>query len=268
MITVNIDPVAFRLGPFSVHWYGLMYVVGIVIGLLVAWPYAKSKGITQEQLLNVAWVAIPAGLIGARLYYVVQQPLGPFIEQPWRVFAFWEGGMAFYGAIFAVVLAVIIMAWRMKISIWKFLDVAVIFAVVGQFFGRIGNIINGDVLGYPTTLPWGFIYAHPDSFAANHTIAYQPAAIYEAMTNIILFAILWTIRNKVKPGILFFTYVFGYSLGQIIVFFWRDNEILLFGLKQAQLTAIAVFIATAIGFAVFTWWRRRHSIPEQLPVSK
>src|SRR5271157_5097970 len=123
MVRIDINPVAFSIGPLSVHWYGLMYIVGIVIGLLVAWPYAKYKGITVEQLLNVAWVSTLAGLIGARLYYVLQQPLGPFIAQPWRIFAVWEGGMAFYGAVFAVVLTVVIMSWRMRVSIWKFLDV-------------------------------------------------------------------------------------------------------------------------------------------------
>jgi phosphatidylglycerol:prolipoprotein diacylglycerol transferase len=251
MIVINVDPVAFAFGPFSVHWYGLMYVVGITVGLLVAWPHARYKGITQDQLLTVAWIAIPVGLVGARLYYVLQQPLGPFIDQPWRILAFWEGGMAFYGAVFTVVVAVIIIARRMKLSIWSFLDVTVIFASVGQFFGRIGNIINGDVLGYPTTLPWGFEYTNPNSFAQRHDIAYQPAAVYEAIFNIILFSILWSIRKKVQPGILFFVYIFGYSIGQILVFLLRDNEIIFWGLKQAQLTAFAVIVAAAIGFVFY-----------------
>jgi phosphatidylglycerol---prolipoprotein diacylglyceryl transferase len=254
MITINIDPVAFSIGPFSVRWYGLMYVVGITVGLLIIWPYARSKGITRDQLLNVAAIATPAGLVGARLYYVFQQPLGPYISEPWRILAVWEGGMAFYGAIFAVVLVIIIMAWRMRVSIWKFLDVGVIFAAAGQFFGRIGNIINGDVVGYPTGLPWGFIYANPDSLAPRHDIAYQPAAVYEAIINIILFSMLWLLRNRVKPGILFFTYIFSYSLSQIIVFIWRDNEVVLLGLKQAQLTAIIVMMVAAIGFF---WFMRR-----------
>jgi phosphatidylglycerol---prolipoprotein diacylglyceryl transferase len=254
MIVINVDPVAFSIGPLEVRWYGLMYVVGITVGLIVASYYARSKGITSDQLLNIAYIAIPAGLVGARLYFVIQQPLGPYLAQPWRILAFWEGGMAFYGAIFAVVLTIVIMAWRMKVSIWKLLDVAVIFAVVGQFFGRIGNIINGDVIGYPTTLPWGFVYANPNSFAPRHDIAYHPAAVYEALINIILFSILWWLRNKFQPGILFFIYIFGYSISQIIVFFWRENEIVLLGLKQAQLTAIAVIIVA--GF-VFWWYLRR-----------
>jgi phosphatidylglycerol:prolipoprotein diacylglycerol transferase len=168
--------------------------------------------------------------------------------------------MAFYGAIFAVVITVAVLCWRLKIPIWKMLDVSVIFATVGQFFGRIGNIINGDVIGYPTNLPWGFIYANPNSFAPRHDIAYQPAAVYEAIINIIIFGILWSLRNRVKPGILFFVYIFSYSLSQILVFFVRDNEIIFAGLKQAQLTAIGVIIATAILF--FWYWKHQPLEPK------
>ena len=146
----------------------------------------------------------------------------------------------------------------MHLSVWKFLDVAVLFAAVGQFFGRIGNIINGDVLGYPTTLPWGFMYTNPNSFAPSHDIAYQPAAVYEAIINIIIFVILWRLRHKFRDGILFFIYIFLYSLSQVLIFFVRDNEVILFGLKQAQLTAIGVIIVAAIG--LFFFLRRQSGI--------
>jgi phosphatidylglycerol:prolipoprotein diacylglycerol transferase len=253
MIVINVNPVAFTIGTLAVHWYGIMYVVGISIGLLVAWPYAKSKGITAEQLETVAAISIPAGLIGARLYYVVQQPLGPYLSQPWRILAFQEGGMAFYGAIFAVVIVLIIITWRMRFSIWKLLDVAAIFAAVGQFFGRIGNIINGDIIGYPTTLPWGFVYANPNSFPPSHTIAYQPAAVYEAIINIIIFSILWMLRNKYRPGVLFFIYIFLYSISQFLIFFVRDNVVVFLGLKQAQITALVVMLVAAV---IFVWFLR------------
>jgi phosphatidylglycerol:prolipoprotein diacylglycerol transferase len=265
MITININPVIFSIGSLSVRWYGLMYVVGITIGLLVAWPYAKWKGFTEDQLEKVVYWSVPAGLVGARLYYVIQQPLEPFLSQPWKIFAVWEGGMAFYGAIFAVVLVILIAGWRMKISILKFLDVAALFAVVGQFFGRIGNIINGDIIGFPTKLPWGFVYANPNSFAPSHTIAYQPAAVYEALIDILLFAFLWTLRKKVKPGILFFYYIIGYSISQIIVFIWRDNEVIFLGLKQAQLTAIAVGIAAVIGFFLVRAGQRKTAVKIETP---
>jgi len=265
MITININPVIFSIGALSARWYGLMYFVGITIGLLVAWPYAKWKGFTDEQLATVVAFAVPAGLVGARLYYVIQQPLGPFLSQPWKIIAVWEGGMAFYGAIFAVVLVILIAGWRMKISILKFLDVGALFAVVGQFFGRIGNIINGDVIGYPTKLPWGFVYTNPNSFAPSHTIAYQPAAVYEALIDILLFAILWTLRKKVKPGMLFFYYIIGYSISQVIVFIWRDNEVIFLGLKQAQLTAIAVLVVAVAGFFLVRAGQRKTAVKIETP---
>jgi phosphatidylglycerol---prolipoprotein diacylglyceryl transferase len=267
LVTINIDPIIFSVGGLSVHWYGLMYVVGIVVGLLVAWPYSRSKGVESAQMEKIVLYTVPAGFVGARLYYDIQQPLEQFVQQPWKLIAVWEGGMAFYGAIFAVVLTIIILAWKMKIPVWKFLDTAVIFASVGQFFGRIGNIINGDVIGYPTTLPWGFIYAHPGSFPPRHDIAYQPAAAYEALINILLFSLLWSLRNRVKPGILFFVYIAGYSLSQVIVFIWRDNEIVFWGLKQAQITALGVIVAAGVLYCFYA--RKKEKTAEiEKPISQ
>ena len=261
MIVININPVIFSIGPVTARWYGLMYAVGIAAGLLIAWPYARSRGFTENQLQKILYWAIPAGLIGARLYYVIQQPLGPYIAEPWRILAFWEGGMAFYGAIFAVILVLLIEARRLKLSVLKLLDVAAILAVVGQFFGRIGNFINGDVIGYATKLPWGVVYANPNSFAPRHDIAYQPAAAYEAIIDVLLFGLLWWMRNKVKPGILFFVYILGYSISQIAVFFVRDNEVVLFGLKQAQLTAMGViFIAVVVSLIIS---KRQHELAQE-----
>ena len=256
MIVININPVAFSIGSLSVHWYGLMYLAGITVGLVVAWPYAKYKGFTETELEQVVAWSIPSGLVGARLYYVLQQPLGPYLSEPWRIFAFWEGGMAFYGAIFAVLLALMILTRRLKISILNLLDVAALFGVVGQFFGRIGNLINGDIIGYPTGLPWGVIYANPNSFPPRHDIAYQPAAVYEGLIDILLFCLLWYFRKKLQPGVLFFIYIIGYSLSQIIVFTWRDNAVVFLGLKQAQLTAIGVIIVAFIIFSLVLWQQR------------
>jgi len=257
MITININPVLFTLGQVNVRWYGLMYVVGISVGLLVIWPYARWKGIDGNRLMTIVIWSVIAGLIGARLYYVIQQPLGSYLSEPWRIFAAWEGGMAFYGAIFGVMIVFLIAGWRMKFSILPLMDVAALFAVVGQFFGRIGNFINGDVIGYATTLPWGVVYANPNSLAPRHDVAYQPASIYEAISNILIFILLWTLRKKLKPGVLFFIYIIAYSVSQIIVFVWRDNEVILLGLKQAQLTAIGVIIVSIIVFMFVRYRQRR-----------
>src|SRR5690606_24838454 len=149
--------------------------------LWVVTPYAHWRGLSDDDLWDAVWPSIIAGLIGARLYYVVQQPLEQYVAEPWRIVATWEGGMAFYGAVFGVALALWWVARAKGIPIWAYLDVGGIFAIIGQAFGRVGNIINGDVVGAPTNLPWGFVYIHPNSFVADHTVAYQPAAVYELL---------------------------------------------------------------------------------------
>jgi len=255
-IVINIDPILAQIGPVAIRWYGLMYDVGIVVGLLVAYPYARRRGLSDDDIWAAVWPSIVAGFIGARLYFVLQQPLGPYLSEPWRIIATWEGGMAFYGAIFGVVIALAIVTWRRRIPLWTVLDAGALFAVVGQAFGRIGNIINGDIVGAPTDLPWGFVYAHPNSFVADHTVAYQPAALYELGFNILLFALLWYLRDRLpRSGMLFNVYLAGYSVGQFVLFFLRASEpITALGLKQAQLTALAVLAASA----VLAWWLLAH----------
>ena len=244
MIVINIDPVLLYIaGHPLVRWYGLMYVVGILVGLWVIIPYGRARGISEDDVWSLFWPAAIAGLVGARLYFVAQSDPLSYLPQPWRIFATWEGGMAFYGAIFGGVIAIAYVCWRRKIDFWRVLDMAAIFAVVGQSFGRIGNIINGDILGYPTNLPWGFVYVNPNSFAPVKGIAYQPAAVYELLFNIVFFVVLWQLRFRFKtPGMLFATWLVGYSIGQFLIFFVRDNVVLYFGLKQAQLTAIVVLL--------------------------
>ncbi|MHB1134711.1 MAG: prolipoprotein diacylglyceryl transferase [Chloroflexota bacterium] len=250
-IVIDINPVLVQIGPLAVRWYGLMYVVGIAVGLWVVAPYARQRGIGEEELGDVVLPAALAGLIGARLYYVAQQPLEPYLAEPWRIFATWEGGMAFYGAVFAVALTLVIYARRRGLPLWRLLDVGAIFAVVGQSFGRVGNIINGDIIGEPTNLPWGFIYRHPDSFVPDHTVAYQPAALYELLFNLTLFGLLWWLRLRLpRGGLLFAVYLMLYSLGQFFLFFLRTEPLVALGLKQAQLTALAVLVAGAI---LFVW---------------
>ncbi len=261
-IAINIDPILLQLGPFAVRWYGLMYVVGILAGLFVALPYARQRGLDEEKVWTLFWPAAIAALVGARLYYVVQSDFGAYLAQPWRIFAFWEGGMAFYGAVVGAAAALAVGCQRQKISFWTLVDAAALFAVVGQGFGRIGNIVNGDIVGYPTDLPWGVVYLHPRSFVADHTVAYQPAAFYELLFNICFFAILWSLRFRFRrPGMLFATYLIIYSIGQFAIFFLRDNEVLFWGLKNAQLTALVVLAVAA----PLWWWLRGRGESEMAP---
>src|SRR6266446_9606871 len=253
-IYININPVIFHIGPIELHWYGLMYALAIIIGLQIIRGYTTRKGITQTMVYRVLWWCVLAGLLGGRLYFVVQQPnlVSYYLAQPQHILATWEGGMAFYGALF---LTIPVLFWRARverINPLVALDAGVLFAAAGQIFGRIGNIINGDIIGYRSTLPWSTVYQNSNSWAclnpATCNVPVQPASFYELLTNIVLLLLmLYLARRLRRPGVLMLVYLFGYCITQFALFFTRDNLIVSFlglnwGLKQAQWTSLVLFL--------------------------
>jgi len=266
-ITINIDPVL-RLGPLPIHWYGIMYAVAFLVayqfGVL---PYAIRRGIPKAVAEKITVWTIIFGLLGGRLYYVIQQPdlWQNYVLHPINIIAFWQGGMAFFGAIIVGFATLAICAWRYGYNPWIALDGGVLFAVVGQPIGRIGNIINGDILGAPSTLPWATAYSNPDAILQPHfslctpaqCIAYQPAAAYEALGTILIGAILYLllIRRNPRPGVLAITYVGLYAISQLILFQFRASEPQgPLGLREAQWTAIAMLVLAVP--ALYFIWRR------------
>jgi phosphatidylglycerol---prolipoprotein diacylglyceryl transferase len=255
-IYVNIDPIIVHLGPLALRWYGLMYVVGIIIALWVIKGYTARKGIDQDMVYRVLWWCIAAGLIGGRLYFVIQQPnlFTYYLPNPIHIIATWEGGMAFFGAIFLVIPTLFWRARVERINPLVLVDAGVLFAAAGQIFGRIGNLINGDIVGYPSTLPWSTVYINPNSWAcqAGSTICgvpVQPAAAYELITNLVLLAFMLYLARRVRrPGILMLVYLFSYTITQFFLFFVRNNiyvklfNVIDWHLKQAQWTSLIVFI--------------------------
>ncbi len=277
-IIINIDPV-FHIGPLAIHWYGVAYVVGITAGLLAILRYTKRLGIDPENVYSVFWWAALAGLIGGRLYFVIQQPdlVSNYLEKPLNIIAVWNGGMAFFGAIFLGIATVAFVAWKRKLPIWLALDIAAFFAAVGQIFGRFGNLVNGDITGYaagtlsvppdtnscalptsapclgyvsdPHVVPWATLYTNPHAFTQT-SVPVHPAAAYEMLMNLILLAILIPLLlrlPRVKMGLVSLVYLGGYAITQIIVFFFRGSEPItpFLGIdvfKQAQWTGIFVLI--------------------------
>jgi phosphatidylglycerol---prolipoprotein diacylglyceryl transferase len=265
-ITINVDPVL-NLGPLPIHWYGVMYAVAFLVayqfGVL---PYALKRGLSKPVAEKLCVWTIIFGLLGGRLYYVVQQPdlWHNYILNPINIIAFWQGGMAFFGAIIVGFATLAILAWRYGYNPWIALDGGVLFAVVGQPIGRIGNVINGDILGAPSTLPWATAYSNPHAILQTgfslctraQCIAYQPAAVYEALGTICIGIVLYLlIRRNVRAGVLAITYVALYAISQLILFEFRASEPPgPLGLREAQWTSIAMLV---LGVPVlFLLWRR------------
>jgi phosphatidylglycerol:prolipoprotein diacylglycerol transferase len=260
LIKIGIDPVLITIGGLKIHWYGIMIAIGLYVGIQVALADSPRRGISRDQLLNTALVAAVLGIVGGRLYYVVQNDPNFFLHHPAQILAVWQGGMAFYGAIFGGAIALLISAWRWHIPVWSLLDVGALGMTIGQAIGRVGNIINGDIVGYKTN-GWGFQYTNPHTFGPLNTPV-QPANLYELLISLALFLILWSLRKRIHPdGILATLYVVLYSVSQFFIFFLRDNVVVLGGLKQAQVTAIIVIILTLPFIAYLLWNERRQSRP-------
>ncbi|HLZ24335.1 MAG TPA: prolipoprotein diacylglyceryl transferase [Ktedonobacterales bacterium] len=302
---INIDPIFLRLGSIAIHWYGLAYVVAICIGLWVILRYTRGLGLHEDSIWGVfIWTAI-AGLVGGRLYYVIQQPdlLHNFILKPYNIIAVWNGGMAFFGAIFAGTAMLFFIAPRYGINRFIAIDCGALFAAVGQIFGRFGNIVNGDILGQalsatpinipaetcahapcvayvsdPHYLAWAEVYLNAQSFAPQG-IPFQPAPVYEILLNLVILAILLPLRYRlprIKAGLFFVLYLALYAVSQFIVFFARGSEPItpflgVTALKQAQWTAVFVFLA-CIALAFLVWrfsrpWAYSETDPVPLPAS-
>lgn len=280
IIHINIDPVI-QLGGLSIHWYGVLYAVAFWVGLRYGVvPFLGKYGIARQRAEQMCFWVIVVGLIGARLYYVVQSSPpqgGSWLSHPGEIFAVWHGGMAFFGAVIFAVPFIVFLAWRNGLNGWLILDAGAVFAVMGQPIGRIGNIINGDILGHASSLPWATAYFNPnavlqDGFclsgrpfdyqsgsvtcAANTVYAYQPAAAYEAIGTILIGLVLWRLFLRRLPvGTLILVYLELYAISQFLIFFLRGTEpTVALGLKQAQWTALVIGLAVVPALV----WVRRH----------
>ena len=274
-IHLNINPILFSLGPLAVHWYGLMYVVAIVVGLWLVRGYVMRQGIKEEQVYRMLWWCVGAGLVGGRLYFVIQQPdlVSDYLLQPQHILATWEGGMAFFGAVFLIIPVLFWRALKERLNPLVVLDAGALFAACAHPFGRIGNLINGDIIGYPSTLPWSTVYDNAASWACQNPSAgtchvpVQPAAGYELLLNLVLIAVLFVLAQRFRrPGMLLVTYLFGYAITQFLVFFARANTIvplftLNWGLKQAQWTSLVVLLL----LIPLTIWIRRWRFARPIP---
>ncbi|MBO0794748.1 MAG: prolipoprotein diacylglyceryl transferase [Ktedonobacteraceae bacterium] len=274
-IHINIDPVIFFLGPLAVRWYGLMYVVAIVMGLWLLRKYIARQRILWDQAYRMLWWCVVAGVVGGRLYFVIQQPdlVQNYLLKPQHILATWEGGMAFYGAVFLIIPVLFWRAIKERLNPLVVLDAGALFAAYAQPFARIGNIINGDIIGYPSTLPWSTVYDHPASWACRNQAAgtchipVQPASAYEILANLLLIGILLLlVRRYRRPGMLLLTYLGGYALTQFLVFFTRANTVvslftLDWGLKQAQWTSLIVLLL----LIPLTLWVRRWRFAQPIP---
>ncbi|MCL5960476.1 MAG: prolipoprotein diacylglyceryl transferase, partial [Chloroflexi bacterium] len=233
------EPVFIHVGHFTVQWYGVGIAAAIAVGFFVALREAKRKGISQDDVYSMGtWVVI-AGIVGARLLHVIDK-LDYYLANPGSIIAIQGGGLAIYGAILGGAMAGIIYVRRRRLPLGKMTDAIAPALILGQAIGRIGCTINGDAVGSPTDLPWGFVYINPGAMAPSLGQAYQPTQVYEMVADLLIFGLLWWARDRIKvDGLLFLLYLTLYSIVKFTVSFWRQEAIFLFGMQEAQVVSLA-----------------------------
>jgi phosphatidylglycerol:prolipoprotein diacylglycerol transferase len=261
VITFPFSPIVFQLGPLTVRWYGVGYAVAFLVGLWLGGRYLRWRGVSERSWGDMAFWSIVIGLVCARLYYDVQSGFMWYLTHPEHILAVWEGGMAYFGAVFSVPIFLFLYSRWKKLPFWTVFDAGALFAAIGQPIGRIGNIFNGDILGYPSNLPWAVRYTNPHTLAPALGVPYQPAAAYELLAGLGILAILLLVWRLARPrgGTLFLIYLPLYALSQFFLFYLRANSVTALGLKQAQLSAIALAVIWLVLLAV--WFKTREPRP-------
>ena len=227
----EIDPIAFSLGPVAIHWYGLAYVLGILLG----WAYARrlldnaplwserSPPPTARQLDDfIVWVALGV-VLGGRIGYVLFYDMQAVSENPIRALQIWNGGMSFHGGLIGTTLAMILFARRNGLAMWTLFDIVAAVVPIGLFFGRIANFVNGELWGRITDVPWAMVFPTGGPFSRH------PSQLYEAgLEGIVLFLVLFFATRKLrvlkKPGTAAGIFVTGYALCRIFVEFFREPD--------------------------------------------
>lgn len=258
LIEIDIDPVIAHIGPFALRWYSLMIMAGIYAGTIIGARFATQRGIDADHVYSAAAWVVVAGIVGARLVHVVDR-WDLYRDQPLRVFAVYEGGIAIWGGLIGGGVAVWAYARRHQLEFWPFADAISHAAILGQAIGRLGCIVNGDVAGRPTGGEWGFVYVNPAALlprASYFGVPTHPYPLYELVWDLALFALLFQVARTVRrPGSVFLTYTAVYSMARLVLSVVREEEVWALGMQQAQLVSLAT-IALALGLL---WVRLREA---------
>jgi prolipoprotein diacylglyceryl transferase len=249
---------ALELGPLSLHLYGLMIAIGVLLAISVARRRYAGYGYDADQVDRAAIVAVVAGFLGARFGFVVWRLDRYFPDDPLGVFAIWRGGLVLFGGLLFGVVAAYLYTRRTRMDTAAFADAAAPAIPLAQAFGRWGNYFNQELYGRPTDLPWA-LEVDPAYRAAEYQqyATFHPTFLYESLGNLVLVAVLLAVDRygKLRRGSLMFAYAAGYGALRFSVELLRvDTEFRLLGLSRNNWTFLLVSLAGIVGLV---WWQRR-----------
>jgi len=276
-ISIPFSPNLFSGGSFVLAWHGIFTFIAVATAVFLSARWGRRAGMSVDAIYSVAVWAIIGGIVGARVIHVIDFWGEVYSNNVASVFYVWQGGIAIYGAILGGfaggALYMIIRNSDRFLAFWGWLfrylrflgephkaplpgvghlaDITAPAVLLAMAIGRIGDIINGEHLAKATSLPWGFVYSNPASPGFSQPVSH-PAVAYELLFDLILLAVIWPFRDRLRPRGMFFVLYGGlYSMGRFFLSFLRVEQISYFNvLNQAQILALIV-IVVAIPLLVF-----------------
>lgn len=276
-LSFDIDPIAFTFfpnsdHPLSIYWYGILIASAFLITSILAMRQSEKFGIKQDDIIDMILWAVPIGIIGARLYYVIFS-WDIYKDDLTEIFKIWNGGLGIYGGIITGVITAIIFAKVRKIKILHLLDFAVIYIPLGQAIGRWGNFVNQEAFGTNTSLPWGMTSdtvretlttLQMQGINVDPALPVHPTFLYESIWDFLIFWILlFRRKNKKTDGEVIFLYMILYGFGRFFIEGLRTDSLMLGGNVRISQLLAALFVLV---FSVLLIYIKRRKIEEEISV--
>lgn len=269
LVHPQFDPIAISIGPLAVRWYGLMYLLGFSLFIVLGrYRIRHQPGcvFTREMLDDALFFGVLGVVLGGRLGQVLFYEPGYFLQHPLEIFAIWHGGMSFHGGFLGVLVAMMWLARKYKLAWLAVMDFIAPLVPLGLGAGRIGNFINGELWGRPTDVPWGMIFPYADNLPRH------PSQLYEfTLEGLALFALVWLYSAKPRPvGAVSGMFMIGYGAFRSFCEFFREPDdgflgLMTFGISMGQWLSLPMI---AMGVALIFWAYRQGKDPEKVTTSR
>ena len=250
----RISPVLFHVGPIAVRWYGVMYLLGYLVGYRIVRARIRHGTVSlTERDLDVLIGYLMAGMLaGARLLYAVVYEPGHYLRDPVEFVRIWHGGLSFHGALIGMTTACVVFARVHHVPFWGVADTLALAGTPGLLFGRIGNFINGELYGRVTTVPWAMVFPADAQQLPRH-----PSQLYEAIAEgLILFLVLRALEHRglarggYRPGMLAAVFLLGYGILRFLLEFTRQPDaqlgLVLGPFSVGQLLCVAMVVTGVV----------------------
>ncbi len=264
LVHPQFDPVAISIGPLAVRWYGLMYLLGFALFILLGRYRIRqqSNGVfTREMLDDALFYGVLGVILGGRLGHTLFYEPAYYLQHPLEIFAVWQGGMSFHGGFLGVVIAMVCLARKYQLSWLTVTDFIAPLVPLGLGAGRIGNFINGELWGRPTDMPWGMIFPYADNLPRH------PSQLYEfALEGLALFVLIWFYSAKPRPlGAVSGIFMIGYGAFRSFCEFFREPDdgflgMMTLGVSMGQWLSLPMIV---VGIALLYWAYRRDGKSEK-----